>query len=130
MNWFRKIMYGRYGSDNLNLAFIIFYIIMAGITLLSKNSIFMWIGYVGLVLSIVRMFSKTIYKRQRENQMFLKATKPLVSWIVRQKNKIKNGRTHKYFDCPKCKMHLRAPRKKGSITVTCPRCKHSFVKRT
>ena len=130
MNWLRKIMYGRYGSDHFNVFLIIFYIVMATIAVITKLSIFLWIGYVPLLLSIFRTFSRNIYKRQMENQIFLKTSRPLVSWLVRQKNKIKHARTHKYFDCPKCNMHCRAPRGKGSITVTCPRCKHRFVKRT
>ena len=39
-------------------------------------------------------------------------------------------RQHRYFDCPKCHQMVRVPRGKGKISITCPRCREKFVKKT
>ena len=34
------------------------------------------------------------------------------------------------FVCPTCKQKLRVPRGKGKISITCPKCATSFIKKT
>jgi glutaredoxin 3 len=34
------------------------------------------------------------------------------------------------IDCPECKIGLRLPKDKGSLKVTCPKCKAEFKTRT
>ena len=33
---------------------------------------------------------------------------------------------HRLAECPNCKTKLRVPTNKGSIRITCPKCKHEF----
>lgn len=33
---------------------------------------------------------------------------------------------HRLYECEQCHTRLRVPIDKGSITVTCPKCKHAF----
>lgn len=40
--------------------------------------------------------------------------------------KIENLMSHKIVTCPKCGSKLRVPRGKGTIKVTCPKCKNGF----
>ena len=70
----------------------------------------------GLVL--YRMLSKSTYRRYQENRRFLQ----LIDRIKDRKNR--------YYKCPKCKQLVRVPRGKGKISITCPRCKEKFVKKT
>ena len=37
---------------------------------------------------------------------------------------------HRYYDCPRCRQQVRVPRGKGKISITCPKCKEKFVKKT
>ncbi len=132
---FRRFMYGRYGNDQLNNALLItgcvfglLSIVLGGIAEL----IFMLLQFMVLALWAMRAFSKNHFPRRTENQKFL------VFW-----NKIKikfndvsaffkrlADREHKYFKCPNCKSRLRVPRGRGMITVTCPRCKNKFDKKS
>ena len=39
-------------------------------------------------------------------------------------------REYKYFVCPGCGQICRVPKKRGKITITCPRCHASFDRRS
>ena len=128
MKWFYKFMYGRYGSDQLNMTLIVLSLILSLLGGFFKPLVI--ISYICLVLCMYRMFSKQIYKRRNENTIFMNKTLPIQKWYKRTKNKWKYRNTHKYFKCPSCKQYLRVPKGKGKIEITCPHCHHHFDKRT
>lgn len=71
-------------------------------------------------LTVFRFFSGNYPARQKENRVFLRVvTAPVrgVMWLAE-----KCDRRHYRFRCPGCSAALRAPRKKGTHTVTCPEC--------
>ena len=132
---FRRFLIGRYGNDQLNF-FIMMLSLIVGITGIFLN------GIANLILSILqlsllavwcmRAFSRNYNSRVRENQSFLrfwmsvkKKFKGISSFFSRL-----SDRKHKYFKCVNCKSRLRVPRGRGRITVTCPRCKHKFDKKS
>ena len=120
--WFRRFMAGRYGTDKLNTLFL--WIATAGILL----SLFLPVGWPNLVavllayilmgVVIFRMLSRNTYQRHKENRRYL-------NFLERLKD-----REHKYFACPKCKQSVRVPKGKGKISITCPKCREKFVKKT
>lgn len=119
-------MYGRYGNDQLNTALLVLYIILAVVDLIVPN-LAVSILMLALIITIfVRMFSRNIYRRRNENERFLKIWRPIGSWIKFQRDKFRDRKTHAYRKCPDCKAILRLPRKPGSHTVSCPKCKKRF----
>jgi len=124
-------MYGRYGNDQLNIAILVVNIILCFTGMFVTgyvSAIFMLLQFMLLVWWMLRAFSKNIYKRRRENEVFLRFWNPFKKRFRGVGNffsRLKD-RKHKYFKCPLCKSRLRVPRGRGSITVTCPRCKHRF----
>lgn len=128
MNWFKKFMYGRYGVDELSIALLILSIILIFISeMLSKYLYaFGFIAYIPMLLYVFRVFSKNIYKRQQENGKYLRMKNALIVWLKQKQVRAKELKTYKYFKCPKCKQTLRVPRRKGKITITCPKCKNEF----
>ncbi len=133
MGWLQRLMYGRYGGDSLNIALLIFSVIVSivlrvvgGIVHLPWLAVFTAIP-VGLV--IFRMFSKNIARRQKENQVFLKIFRRSAG-SVKQKTARAQDTLHKYYRCPKCKQQLRVPKGRGKICIICPKCKHEFIKKT
>ena len=118
----RSFMAGRYGTDRLNMV-----ILCAGLaaSILSSlvritplNLIFWLLSYGLMIWAIWRGLSRNTYKRYQENRKFMQI-------FDRMKD-----RHPRYFDCPKCRQMVRVPRGKGKISITCPRCREKFVKKT
>lgn len=131
MNWFKKMMAGRYGSDQLSMAMLILSILFIFISGLStKLKIFSYLSYIPLVLCLIRMFSRDINKRRMENYKFSMLVSPLYSWGRKKIIRLQETKTHKYLICPSCKQTLRVPRGKGKISITCQKCKTEFIIKT
>ena len=125
MNFFRKLMYGRYGSDQLSLFLIVVYLVLYLLSVLLRISVLALLGDVVLLLTLYRCLSRRIDKRRAENAKFLELFSPMVRW-VRLRRTIHRDKDHRYFKCPNCGQQLRVPRGKGRITVTCRNCGASF----
>lgn len=128
---FRKFLYGRYGNDQLNVALLILTLVFGLVSMFAPGYLgaaFALIQLIGIVFWMLRAFSRNHYKRRKENEVFLRfwnGVKSRFRGVSAFFNRVKD-RKHKYFKCPLCKSRLRVPRGRGSITVTCPRCKHRF----
>ena len=118
----QRFMEGRYGVDKLNMAilgvglgctFLSMLLPFAGLKLLLTT-----VSYIFMILAIVRSLSRNVYKRYEENRKFL---------LLWQKVKDKD---HRYYNCPRCRQQVRVPRGKGKISITCPKCREKFIKKT
>lgn len=130
MNWLRKIMYGRYGVDQLTMGLMILSLVLS--FLLPVFGLF-WIDfilYIPMVLALMRVFSKNYAKRRQENEKFLKLWNPIANWFKVKFSMLKQSKTHKFFKCPSCNTTVRVPKGKGKISITCPKCHVAFIKRS
>ena len=118
----RNFMSGRYGTDRLNMVILCVGLVASLLSVwvqsMPLNMIFFLLSYGMMIWAICRTLSRNTYKRYQENRKFLQ-------FFDRLKD-----REHRYFDCPKCRQMVRVPRGKGKISITCPRCKEKFVKKT
>ena len=130
MNWLRKLMMGRYGSDQLSMVLIIFSFILTFIAGLTSLPILASISYVPLGICLFRVLSKDIAKRRMENYKFSILISPVYSWFKKKQKRVKDSKTHRFFRCPKCNANLRLPKGKGKITITCPKCNTDFSRIT
>ena len=119
---FHNFMSGRYGSDRLNMVILGLGLLASILSSLFVRSIvgtvFWFLSYALMIWAIFRALSRNTYKRYQENRTFL-------LFFDRLKD-----RNNRYFDCPKCRQTVRVPRGKGKISITCPRCKEKFVRKT
>ncbi len=124
----QRFMMGRYGNDRLNtwlLGAALVSIVLSYFT----TSYLIFVGYFLWGLSIYRMLSKQTMKRYNENLAFIQYLKPL----DRQKNLMQRRALDKYnayYLCPSCKQMVRVPKGQGKITITCPKCRKQFKKRS
>lgn len=121
-SFLRSFMAGRYGTDRLNMAILCTGLACSLLSVISPfaslNMILFLLSYGLMILAIFRSLSRNTYKRYRENRKFLQIFGRL------------KDREHRYFDCPKCHQMVRVPKGKGKISITCPKCKEKFVKKT
>ena len=124
-----RFMYGRNGTDQLNMAILITYLAVwflgAIVTAISKNSIVYHIQNILMtVLAAIllwRTLSKNLVKRRAENAKFLAWWYPVKSRLAGAKQR-RADKAHKYFTCRHCKTICRVPVGKGKIIITCPKC--------
>ncbi len=119
---FVRFMSGRYGTDKLNMVLLTAGLILSLVGLFVRlpllNLCCMLLSYSLLGYSLFRTFSRNTYKRYQENRRFLLWKQ---KWTDRQ---------HRYYSCPRCRQQVRVPRGKGKISISCPKCKEKFVKKT
>ena len=112
----RRFMYGRYGTDQLNLALLVLSVVL----MLASN----WLPILGIAAYVVmgyyvfRCFSKNLTKRRQENAWFMRLIAPL------------RDRQHRYFRCPGCRQVVRVPRGRGRIKISCPKGGRKFETNT
>ena len=139
-----KFLQGRYGVDLLSLLLTL----LAAI--LNIFDITRLLALIILIYAIYRAFSKKIYKRKEEYNIFFTYTNKILKKFGKSvpynlpvydlnnlgiyfdnfKKRYIEFRNYKITKCPNCKQKLRLPRKKGKIVVTCKRCGHKFDLKT
>lgn len=129
MNWVQRLMYGRYGSDQLGIALLAVYLLLSLLSRLAQSSLLSLLAVVCVLLAFYRMFSRQIEKRRRENAKFLDLVRPIVHRYNVKKCR-RNDKEHCYFKCPNCGQQLRVPKGKGKIQITCRSCGASFEEKT
>ena len=107
-------MIGRYGTDGLNQFLSMSSIVMLLVSLLTRVSLFTWLGAALLILCYYRSLSRNISKRTEENYRFYSL-----------KDRFNNN-----YRCPQCRQKLRVPRGRGRIQISCPRCGTQFIKKS
>ena len=132
---FRRFLMGRYGHDHLNLFIMVVSLLFGIVTFFTYgigDLICSILQLMFLAVWMMRAFSRNFYKRRAENTVFLRLWgkvkgffRPVKAFFARMAD-----RSHRYFKCPKCKARLRVPRGRGKITITCPRCRNTFDKKS
>ncbi len=120
---FYRFMYGRYGIDKLGYAILIMSIYLSLISSVFSFELLYIASYALMIWEIYRFLSKNIYRRSAENVKFLNIKSSLSKKFRLEKNKLKDRKTHKYFECSTCHNNLRVPKGRGELKVTCPVCK-------
>ena len=121
-----EFMVGRYGIDRLYHFLLAICFILIVINLFANSLIISILESALFIYTIYRVMSRNIYKRQQENEKFIKIIDKPKKLINLQKCKKRDKKTHVYKKCPSCKNNLRLPKEKGKHTVVCPCCKHRF----
>lgn len=129
-------MQGRYGVDELSrftmgvaLALIIL-TMFVNIVNRSVGSVLDFLGIAAIVYAYFRIFSRNIQQRYAENQKFLQMTSKFRFRFNKEKDLMKQRKTHHIYSCPGCGQKIRIPKGKGKIEIECPKCHTKFVKRS
>ena len=116
-----RFMAGRYGQDRLNITLLVVGCVLCFVQMFVPSGVGFVLTILSetlLILSLFRCFSRNTYKRYNENRKFLLLI-----------DRIKD-RDLRYYACPKCRQTVRVPKGKGKISITCPKCREKFIKKT
>lgn len=130
------VMSKRCGLDELNNFIMLIGFIFILISLFTQKGIFTLFGALFVVICYLRVFSKKLDKRRRENAFYMRYMGKTVSFVRLQKLKIKmviksaRDREYVYFVCSSCGQIIRVPKGKNKVSIRCPKCSATFIKRT
>ena len=117
-SWLGRVFAGCYGVDQLSLTILYLDVALCIVGLFARSGWITLLSYVPMFFVLFRMLSKNRYQRYQENRRFLQL-----------KDRLKD-RSNRYYRCPKCRQMVRVPKGKGKISITCPRCKERFIRKT
>lgn len=120
----RKFMAGRYGFDKLGQALMIAAAILMMLAGIFTSKVLVALSYAAAVWCIFRILSKNIVYRTNENRKYNILVNYLKAYFRRDR------KNYRYFYCPKCKKVTKVPKHRGKIAITCPHCRHEFIKKT
>lgn len=126
----QRFMMGRYGNDQLNQFIFVIAIISMVIELFTHWSLFYILALVLLIYGYVRAFSKNINKRYEENMRFMEKKDAIMNRFHKEKYYASQRKDYHIYTCPQCRQKIRIPRGKGKISIICPKCRTSFIKKS
>lgn len=117
-----RFMYGRYGVDSLCRVLVTAALVLLPVSTVVRSNLLYLLSMAVLIYAYYRSFSRNIQARYKEAMAYER----LKTRIKRTPQRMKELKTHKIFKCPDCGQKIRIPRHKGSIEITCPRCRAIF----
>lgn len=124
----RRMMYGRYGLDKLNVFLMTAAVALCLVGFLVSRFFGAVGALIGTLTSLIsygllfwylfRVFSRNIEKRSLENRRYLTLKARLTD------------RSNCYYRCPNCRQTVRVPRGRGKICIKCPKCGEKFVRKS
>ena len=128
-DWFRRLMMGRYGVDQLTWVLLALSLLLSLCGSIFRSNVLGILCWAVLVVCYLRIFSRNIDARRLENQKLLQFWWKLKNGKANRPTR-EQRKNYKVFSCPTCKQKLRVPRGKGKISISCPKCGTSFIKKT
>ena len=127
---FRQFMIGRYGTDGLNQFLSMSSIVMLLVSLLTRVSLFTWLGAALLILCYYRSLSRNISKRTEENYRFYSLKDRFNNKFRSLKEQWANRKLYHYYRCPQCRQKLRVPRDADASRSPAPAAAPSSSKKS
>jgi LSD1 subclass zinc finger protein len=125
----QRIFKGCYGGDQLSMTMTYASLVLILLGAIPHLEALLAVAYALVILSFIRMFSRKIEARRRENEWFLKKTAPLLTQFYQARARFRNRKRYTYFRCPGCRAWLKLPRGSGHVTVTCGQCGRQIDKK-
>ncbi len=128
----RRLMQGRYGSDELSRFLSYVSLILVILSLFPKLRFFYVFAVLLLFCSFFRSYSKNTYKRQSELNMFLQVKSRFTQNTSLAWRRWRDRKTNRYYTCPSCRTVVRIPYpgRGKKVAIHCPRCGQRFERKT
>lgn len=132
----KKGMNNRCGLDELNNLLMLIGFVFVVISLFTQKGIFTILGAAFVVICYVRVFSKNVDQRRKENDLYMKYMGNVVRYVeylvlcIKMRIKSVSDKEYVYFVCSNCKQIIRVPKGKNKVSIRCPKCSNTFIKTT
>lgn len=126
---FMQGRYGAYGGDALT-RFLSGAVIVTWLLSIFRVPFCYMISLLLLFYMIFRLVSRNHYKRQQENNFYVKQEDKVKNFWNKLTGDIRQKKTHHIYKCPNCRQKIRVPRGKGRIEIRCPKCNTRFIKKS
>lgn len=134
----KEVMSRRCGLDELNnfIMLLGFIFVVTALFMDKRQWVFILIATALIVLCYIRVFSKNLAKRKKENDFYMRYMGNVVRFVnylitcVKMKIRTMKDEQYAYFVCSSCGQILRIPKGKYRVSIRCPKCSKTFVKRT
>ena len=127
-------MAGRNGTDQLCLFLSVSTMVFLLLSLLIRgtglSSVFWVLGLLCFFWGVFRSFSRSLTRRQAENQTYLRLTRNLREGFGGALSRFRHRKEYRFYRCPSCRTWLRVPRHKGRVQITCRQCGERFTRNT
>ena len=117
---------GRNGADEISNLTLAVAIVLVVVNLFAHTWVISLVAVALLLYTGFRISSTKVADRREENEHFLAVLGPLAPWVRNPAAAMREARAYKHLTCPSCGQHVRVPRGKGKVRVTCPKCKTKF----
>ena len=125
-----RFMVGRYGQDELGQFLFVTALVTMLLSVLFGGSVWYTIALILLIFGYYRMLSKNHARRYQENAKYLLYYNKAKAWIKRKQYQLKQYKQFHIYRCPSCRQKIRIPRGKGKLSISCPKCKTEFIRRS
>lgn len=127
--WLQRFMSGRYGNDPLNSFLCLCSLVFLVLGMFFSGLLY-YVGIGLLVWAYFRMLSRNVQKRYAENLKFLSLKSSAAAWFSQRRVRFAQRGVYRYFRCPCCRQEIRIPKGRGRVSITCPKCKTQFIKKS
>lgn len=126
----RQFMTGRYGTDQLGRFTMGIGVAALILHMLTKSTLFYILTLFCLIAYCFRAFSRDFSRRYNENLQFLRMRNQFTGRLQLMKLHASQSKDFRFYKCPSCQQKVRVPRGRGKIAITCPKCRHEFVRKS
>lgn len=127
---FRRFMIGRYGVDQLSRFLMVVTLIFMLISMFTGEGFLYTLALISLCYSYYRSLSRNHNKRYQENAAYLRQYNKVRNYLLKKKHRLEQRKQYHFYGCPSCKQTIRIPRGRGRISITCPKCRAEFIKKS
>ena len=126
----RSFMAGRYGTDQLGR----FTMGVGAVSLILYMFLHWNILYMITLFCLIWYYSRALprnhSRRYDENLKFLQLKNKALGKFRFAKTQWDQRKIYRFYTCPSCKQKIRVPRGHGKISITCPKCREEFIRKS
>ena len=126
----RSFMTGRYGTDQLGRFTMAVGAICLILYMFFRFDFLYYLTIICLVTYYFRAFSRNHARRYEENLKFLQLKNRFTGRFRGFKAHMEERKVYRFYTCPQCSQKIRVPKGHGKISITCPKCRSEFVRKS